>query len=327
MDQNFLYKIDLPFTNGFIHFKELNTKNQLDIEKINLYYPQHVEYYNDFHESFLKVVKNCIENYTFFEKIDIIEYILFCLKLRIVSIGNILEFKVKPQDEDTKEANIKLDLNEIVNNLFIASLKSLKIKQINIENPNVIVNIGWPSVKSIKFFYDLYFLESNISEKIIESIPQYIKSIVLDNQFIDFENFTHEQKEVAYNSFPVSLKNKVENAILQNIKDLNQFSLLNVKYFDHQKFNFYDLFYIELIKLLFSQNPKRIYEEIFVLSSFSIESNYVLNLSHNERKIYLSFIESQRKSAEAQNTPSGVNMSNGKSVEDLAVEFGDIPPN
>jgi hypothetical protein len=333
MTENFLYKIDFPFTKNIIKFKELNTKNQLDIEKINLYYPQSIDFYHDYHESFIDIIKNCVQNFEDFSKIDIIEYILFCLKLRVISIGNVLSFSVKSKDEGVKETKIKIDLNDVINNLLTMSLNSLNDTDIKLENPNIFVKIGWPSLKSIKFFHNLVFTETDISQKVIESIPEYIKYMYIDDRYIDFDSFTHEQKETAYNSFPASLKNKIENIVLQNISDLNNSSIINIKYFEDQKFNFYDLFYIEFIKLMFSQNPKRIYEEIYVLSSYSIDSNYIMNLSQNERKLFLSFVEIQRKGQEGgnQQVNNAIDMEenglNNRSLEDLAVEFGDIPPN
>ena len=48
----FLYKVDFPFSEKVLNFKELNTKNQLDIEKINLYYPHTSEFSIDYHENF-----------------------------------------------------------------------------------------------------------------------------------------------------------------------------------------------------------------------------------------------------------------------------------
>ena len=85
-----------------------------------------------------------------------------------------------------------------------------------------------------------------------------------------------------------------------------------------------------IIKLIFSQNPKRIYEEIYILANYHLDSNYVMSLSPAERRIYISFIEAQKKSEQAPeqasvNVPPPSNQN--RSVEDLAVEFGDIPPN
>lgn len=81
--------------------------------------------------------------------------------------------------------------------------------------------------------------------------------------------------------------------------------------------------------MIFTQNPKRIYEEIYILSNFNIDSNYVMNLSSTERKIYISFIESQQKSQNQQTQPDSLTQPDIKkrTVDDLAVEFGDIPPN
>ena len=82
--------------------------------------------------------------------------------------------------------------------------------------------------------------------------------------------------------------------------------------------------------MIFSQNPRRIYEEVYILSSFNLDSNYVMSLTPIERKLYLSFVESQQKSNQSKSDQLQNQMpppsNHSRAVDDLAVEFGDIPP-
>lgn len=327
MNKNFFYKVDLPFSKKVINFKELTTKNQLEIEKINHYYPSSIEYYMEYHNNFLKVLQECVENFEDVLDLNIIEYLLLCLKLRITSIGNELELQIKSDDPNVKFAKITLDLQELLRNILLASESSLINQNVIYDDKKLNIKFGWPSIKSIKNFHNLFFSEFSFQEKILMTIPEFIKEIEIDNKIINFYDLDFDQKEKIIFNFPASIKNDIQNAVLENINGLSNYDIFEISFFKDQKFNFYNLIYIELIKLVFSQNPKRIYEEIYILSNFNMSSEYVLNMSPSERKIYLSFIEAQRKSQEPPTQTPNIPMGTNRSLDDLAVEFGDVPPN
>lgn len=333
MNDHFFYKINLPFSKKEIRFKEISTKNQLDIEKLNLFYPQSPEYYLDYHNNFLKIIKNCIENYDSFLEIDILDYLLFCLKIRVLSIGNVLELYLKSDDPSVKAKKITLDLQMVIERILITGELSLSTKEISFDDKDLTIYLGWPNIKSVKSFYDLFFSELPIEEKIMEIIPEFIHKVKIKNEIIEFNNLTHNEKEKILLLFPASIKNKIQKSILDNINKISEHNIFDISYFENQKLNFFNLVYIDIIRLIFSQNPKRIYEEIYILSHYHLDSNYVLSLSPAERKIYISFIEAQRKSqADPEQSNTGMNVpppppNQNRSVEDLAVEFGDVPPN
>lgn len=328
--EKFLYKVQLPFSGVSLSFKELSTKNQLDIEKLNLFYPQKIDYYLEYHNNFLKIIESCVENVKDLYRTDIVDYLLFCLKLRVISIGNDLELQVKSETEENKYIKLKIDLQMLIQNLLTSSEQSLTEKELFWEDKNLKITFGWPNVKSVQKFYNLYFSDIAFEEKVLETIPEFIKEVQIKDNIIDFDELDETEKEKILYLFPASVKNQIQDAILKNIKQFSSFDLFQISYFKNQKFNFFNLIYIEIIKLVFTQNLKRIYEEIFLLSNYHLNSDYVLNMSPSERKIYLSFIEAQRKSQtppenEQINVPTPTG--NTRSVEDLAVEFGDVPPN
>jgi hypothetical protein len=329
VSEEFFYKINLPFSKKVINFKELTTKNQLEIEKINHYYPSSIEYYMEYHNNFLKVLKRCVENFEEVLSLDIIEYLLLCLKLRITSIGNVLELQIKSDNSKVKFTKISLDLQDILKNILLASENSLVNRELIYEDKGLTIKFGWPDIKSIKNFHNLFFSTLSFQEKVLMTIPEFIKEIEVNNDIIDFKNLNFDQKEKMLLNFPASIKNDIQKAVLENINNLSNYDIFEISYFKDQKLNFYNLIYIELIKLIFSQNPKRIYEEIYILSNFNMSSEYVLNMSPSERKIYLSFIEAQKKSQNPTSEPSSIPVNNGnnRSLEDLSVEFGDLPPN
>jgi len=326
----FLYKVDFPFSEKVINFKELNTKNQLDIEKINLYYPQTSEFSIDYHENFLKIVRECVENKEDFDNLNIIEYVLFCLKLRIVSIGNNIDFNVKNDRDDVNNINIKVNLSEIMQNILNLSLNSLKEYFVDDEVRDMLITIGFPPLNSVKYFSDWMHSGKDVSEIVMESLPFFIKQVKIKNDILDFDNFSFEQRTKVYGSFPVSIKNKIEQLIIGCISKIGENNVFGLEYFKDEKINFYNLFFVNFLRVVFSQNPKGIYEEIYILSNFHVDSNYVMSISPSERKVFISFIKAQQKSKESSTdtiTNDMQNMKNSSAVDDLAVEFGDIPPN
>ena len=326
----FLYKVDFPFSEKVIIFKELNTKNQLDIEKINLYYPQTSEFSIDYHENFLKIVRECVENKEDFDNLNLIEYVLFCLKLRIVSIGNNIDFNVKNDRDDVKTINIKVNLSEIMQNILTLSLNSLKEYFVDDEVRDMLITIGFPTLNSVKNFSDWMLSGKDIGEIVMESLPLFIKQVKIKNDILNLDNFSFEQKTKVYDTFPVSIKNKIEQLIIGCISKIGENNVFGLEYFKDEKINFYNLFFVNFLRVVFSQNPKGIYEEIYILSNFHVDSNYVMSISPSERKVFISFIKAQQKSKESNTdtiTNDMENMKNSSAVDDLAVEFGDIPPN
>jgi hypothetical protein len=326
----FLYKVDFPFSNKVLNFKELNTKNQLDIEKINLYYPQTSEFSIDYHENFLKIVRDCVENKEDFDNLNLIEYVLFCLKLRIVSIGNNIDFNVKNNRDDVKNINIKVNLSEIMQNILNLSLNSLKEYFVDDEVRDMLITIGFPTLNSVKYFSDWMSSGKDIGQIVMESLPLFIKQVKIKNDILDLDKFSFEQKTKVYDTFPVSIKNKIEQLIIGCISKIGENNVFGIEYFKDEKINFYNLFFVNLLRVIFSQNPKGIYEEIYILSNFHVDSNYVMSISPSERKVFISFIKAQQKSKESNTdtiTNDMENMKNSSAIDDLAVEFGDIPPN
>ena len=326
MNLSYLYKLDLPFNKNDILFRDITTKEQIDLQKINLYYPQDTDYYLNYYESIAKIVESCLENKEILKNINIIEMLLIAIKIRIVSFGNILEFNIESKQEDIKNVKIKIDLNDLIRNILITSIDSLEIKEI--EENDIKIILSWPNVNSIKFFYNLYFAEISSEEKLLESLPEYIDSIIIKDEIIKINKFTHDQKENICDKLPMSLQTKIQESIIKNINNLLSKNIFNIRQLDDEKLNFYTLSFIRILKMIFSQNPRRIYEEVYILSNFNLDSNYIMSLTPIERKLYLSFVESQQKSNQPKTDQIDQQMhQHSSAVNDLAVEFGDTPPN
>ena len=83
------YSVDLPYTNTKISYRELNTQEQLLLAKANISFSGDNNSLFDYNQFAFELISNCIKNKEDFYKINIIEYVMFLVKLRIMSIGKI----------------------------------------------------------------------------------------------------------------------------------------------------------------------------------------------------------------------------------------------
>ena len=313
--QYYNYSLDLPHTKIKLHHRELDTNEQIALAKANLTIANEKESLIDYHNFILSVLENCVKNYNDIQNITIIEYVLFLVKLRILSVGNIIEFMMKDSEKKTK---IQLDLKSYLVNLYKASsFFETEENNIILEN-NITIKINWPTVKSISVFNDFIINEKNIYESINDSIQEFIEYIKIDNKKIQFNTFTSKQKNDLLDSLPMHLKLMTQNKIFDGLKELVTSEIFNVSMFKEQRFNIYNLSFIEHIKMIFSYDVKSIYSEIHFLANSNINPKYTLNLSPSERKIYISIIQEQRKRNDG-------STQNSDALRDLALEFGETP--
>jgi hypothetical protein len=311
------YSLDLPHTKIKLHHRELNTKEQIALAKANLTIANTKESLIDYHNFILSVLKNCVGNFNDIENITIIEYVLFLVKLRILSVGNVIEFLMKDSERKTK---IQLDLKSYLTNLYRASsFFENEENSIIIEN-NIIIKINWPIVKSINVFNEFLINDKNIYESINDSIQEFIEYIKIDNKKIQFNSFNSKQKNDLLDSLPMHLKLISQNKIFNALKELITSEIFNVSIFKEQRFNIYNLSFMEHIKMFFSYDVKSIYSEIYFLASCNINPEYTDNLSPSERKVYISIIQEQRSKRD------GSNDQNSNAIRDLALEFGEQVP-
>lgn len=314
------YSTELPFSNKKVKFKEITTEQQIALSKANLSFPKTKENYFDYNNFVLKTIKECLETPDDFDNINIIDYVLFITKLRIVSIGSSIEFITKTENAEFKTAKTTINLNLFLKNLYYGAVEAIKDNLIT-EN-NIEIKLCWPTIKSIKVFQDII---DNDFKVVFDSFQEFIEYIKIGDKKIIFSNFDSIQKNEIFCKISVSLIKKVQELVLENVKKLNQCDLFMVESFKNNTFNLYTLSFIDFIRLFFSYDVKSLYEEIFYMAGENLPPEYVLKLSPAERKVYSSIIVEARKRKE-NNQNDGVNnmiKSNAsKSVQDLALEFG-----
>jgi len=109
------YSVDLPYTNTKLYYREINTQEQILLAKANISIESLYDYYQFIIDIILKTIKNKEDLY----KLNIIEYVLFLVKLRIISIGPTMDFFLK--SESKTKTKIQIDLRKYMMNLYNAS--------------------------------------------------------------------------------------------------------------------------------------------------------------------------------------------------------------
>lgn len=319
------YSVDLPFTKNKIIFREINTQQQLFLAKANFTHSNDKESLYDYFLFVKKIISQCIENKEILEEINIVEYVLFLVKLRIVSIGSMIELFLNTQNK----TKVHIDLKNYLLSLYKASEFLEKEENNLIFYKNIKVKLNWPMVKSLENFSKMV-LENKTQYQIFnESIQEYIEYIEIKNKKIILSEFDFKQKTNLIDSLNLKVKNQIQDKIIESLKILFEAEVFNVGDFKTQKFNFYNFSFIEHIKLFFSYDVRSLYQEIYLLASCNLNPEYVLNISPSERKVYLKIFEQQRKSQDKSSNevdflPQNTNISND--VKNLAAEFGDVPP-
>lgn len=317
------YSTELPFSNKKIKFKEITTEQQIALSKANLSFPKTKENYFDYNDFIIKIIKNCLENSEELDDINIIDYVLFLTKLRIVSIGSSIEFITKTENAEFKTAKTTINLNLFLKNLYYGALESIKNNLI-IEN-NIEIKLNWPTIKSVKTFQNVI---NDDFKSTFDSFQEFIEYIKIGDNKIIFSNFDFKQKNEIFCKLSASLIKRIQELIIENVNKLNQCDLFSVESFKNTTFNLFNLSFVDFIRLFFSYDVRSLYQEIYFMAGENLPPEYVLKMSPAERKVYSSIIIEARKKRES-NQNDGVNnmitSKSSKGVKDLALEFGQTP--
>jgi hypothetical protein len=322
------YSVDLPYTKSKIDFREINTQEQILITKASISIPNNKESLFEYHNFILSVILNCVKDKNIFYKINIIEYILFLIKLRSISIGSTIDFILKEEENKKSKTKIQIDLKKYMMNLFKASNYFEDQTNSFLKEKKVEIKINWPLLSSVKTFNELS-LNSKYEYEIFEnSLFEFIVYIKIENNKINFNELKTEEKIKLFEKLPIVLKNKIQKNVIDSIKSLIDVDLFEISLFKDYKFSIYNLNFVEHIKMIFSYDLKSLFREIYYLSTNGLSSDYILNISDSERKIYLTIIQEEIKRQE--DASKGKNedvpeneIGYSQAVKDLALEFGE----
>jgi hypothetical protein len=318
---NYNYNLDLPFSKIKLEFREINTQQQLDLAKACVSFDSSPSSLLDFYNYCNKIIKSCVLNVEDLEKIDIVEYIFFLVKIRMISIGSTVDFLLN--DNSKTKTKIQVDFQKYLLNLYNAS-NTFETLEINDEIFKI--KLRWPDIKSINHFYEFLKTEKHWS-LLNDTLCEFIDIMYFKDLKMDFKQLTVDERVKLFEKIPVKYKDKIQNEVFNACNLLFNFDLFELTNFKDYKFNFYNLSFIEHIRLLFSYDVRSIYEEIWFFASNNLDPNYILGISNSERKIYSSIIaeHNSRKNKSNTEVPENAGQNSGYSddVKKLALEFGD----
>lgn len=306
----------MPFCGKNIVFREIKSKEQLALAKANFSMPVE-DGEPKLYTTFLKkIIFDCIENKEVLKELNLIEYILFATKLRIVSFGSNVElqYNVENNNEDIKKTKVIIDLNVFLKNLYQASLQ-LSSQKIQVNGIDIF--LSWPNQST-----ENYFLDFDSIKSITESIFHFIKTIKIKNDIIDLWSFDIEERMRIFDSLPISIRFKIQSEVLKALEYQASCDLFGIKQLSNYKFSFFNKTYVDILRLFFSFDLKSIYSEYYILGTKKIDLNFIDENTVTERKVYMSYVDEERKAREASNS-SGSSFQGSSSLEDLAREFGD----
>jgi len=316
------YSTDLPFSKKILRFRELNSKDQIMLAKANLSLENSKENYYEFNRFVIKIIKNCLEKPEDFDNINLIDYILFVTKLRIVSVGSIINLISESTNKEFKSVKTQLDLNIFLKNLYNVSIEAM-VDDVVQEN-NIEIKINWPTIGSIKFFQDILLSNRNEYQLFSDSFQEFIEHVKINDTLIPFLNFTTEQKITITDKLSISLLKKVKEKILEALKFIMAYDLWEISTFKNYNFNFYTLNYTDSIRLFFSNDIKGLFQEIYYMAKEGLTPEYLLKLSPLERRIHFNIIEESKRSQNNETSYDFEKINKTSSeLEDLALEFVD----
>ena len=295
------YTVELPFSKKVIKFREFTTEEQLALGKA-----QH-SFSTDFLRYYLfvyDIISKCVSVDSKFEDLDIIEYVLFLIKIRIIGVGPKIELTTVI---DGKNAKITLDLNILLQNIYNA-VESVNNDFDIFDNRKLL--LGFPKILNMT---DFISISTNL-DSVLNTIPLFVHKAGITSNYKDLR--------MIYNKLPVSMTNKIQSKIFDILKDLAEKELFGIDLFKDFRINFYNNSIFELIKLISSYDVKSIHQEIYLLSQLTPE--YVKSLTPSERKIYMSFLLQERESKN-KSEPQLPDRRHLNPVDALAAEFGQEP--
>jgi hypothetical protein len=302
----------LPFSKIQLSYRDINTKEQLVLSKANIYFPSDDEHDAEYAKALKSIVSNCVENKEDFFKLNLIDYILFVTKLKIVTNGNQLDIEYSDQESNQK---IKMTLDLLIFMRILYETASKVMKNNTIRDKNIKVTLGWPSINSEELFLNS---KEKGTDFILSTISEYIKTVSIDDtNFINLENFNTNQKNTIYESLPIRLRDRIQNFVFDSIKAFSEINLFNLPRMDYFKFNLYNKNYINLFRLFFSLELKSIYQDYYKLASKNIDPFYVDTMPISDRKVFSSFVDEEIKTR----SESSSNDGSTTSLDDLIGEF------
>ena len=279
----FTSKIYLPIIKQDIRFRNLNNSHYFDILKFITNNDE--EGLNDYFEN---LILNLLVDKSIFSKLSNLEKFLILLEMRSSSVGDSLQI--------TGNNSAKIDLsiisikNTIQNKVDKLDL-SKNIKQEN--NYNIFLSI--PKT----------FLIDDIDKMYIEIIDR----IEMHDETLNFFYLTSKEKELIINNIPAYISSNILNYIKNIQSCIGEINIItgNEKFgLETIKLSVFDKTMFLFLKSIFTDDLYNYYELQYSLSNkMNVSYDHFMKMSPNECKLFINFYNKEMKKQEEAHQKQG----------------------
>lgn len=278
----FTSKLYLPILKTNIRIKPFKNKHYFEILKFIVNKDD-----EGLCEYFEWLLTDLIVNKDIIIELTALEKFLILLNLRAISLGDKISMNTNN--------NVKIDLllSMISNNIIN------KIKEQNLTKNYIFLN------QNIKFNLPKSFIIDDI-DKIYREI---IDKIEIDDDLLNFNILTDEQKDIIINNIPAVISNEILDFIKNTQSILNSVDIIS----ENEKLgiqkvplNVFDSTLFYFIKTIFGEELYNFYETEFnMIFKMQFTHEHYMDLTPNECRIYINFYNDDiKKQEEAQNKQS-----------------------
>ena len=189
-----MYSIEIPIISTLENwrFKYITTFLQKEICKA-LFEETNYTLFNDIINN---VIKECAHPQHNIELLTILDKLIILLRLRSISIGNVLNFSI---EKNNKKYNVEYNFNKILIDIYNIYKE---IPVFSCQKNNLEIKCGVPYIK-----WESSLIEDN-------SIVYFIKSLKIFNTDTNFSNLNREDQTTLLSKLPASIILEINNYII-----------------------------------------------------------------------------------------------------------------
>ena len=288
------YALQFPFSRTVLNFRELNCLEQSMLCKINNTLPSTPDYRSDYLDALLEIILPVLKNKESVYNLDVVEFLMFIIRLRAVSVGSFVEFSVGEED---KKKKIKFDLYNLLKNIYNIGQSLHEVELI--KNEDVEVKIKWPDLYGEKHFLNIQ--SENTVEKFLSTMCQFVEYVKIKDQIFNFKPYKTQERQELFDLLPVSVKNIIQTNIVSLLQKISEQPLFELLEFENYKFEFYNSTIQDIVRFVFANNENNLISENVFLLNKGFTLNDINNISPILKQNYINyFLEQNNKNEEVQ---------------------------
>jgi hypothetical protein len=293
----YTHALQFPYTNTILNFKEIDNEQYTGLLKSNTNLPPEYDYRVDYHQSVLTILTESLKDKSKIYDLNIIEYLMFCIRLRTISIGHTIELAINT-DKD-KNAKVIINFFDLLKSVYDISENINEYKVI--KEDDIEIHLNWPMLKDEEFF--LSNASENQLEKFLRSLPLFIEKVIIKDKEFNFKKFSAKEKNSLLEAIPASVKNIIQTNVLSLLKKVSAIPLFEIEEFSEYKLEFYNATIQDLVRFIFSGNEKNILQENIFLKKYNFSLDEINKMTPIEKTEYIHyFVEQIKQSSDLNST-------------------------